>query len=45
MRVVELFNTFEFHDDLVLDDEVGTEAFIKLKPLVLDGDGDLPFNL
>ena len=42
--VVELCNTLELHNDLVLDDEVRAEAFIELKALVLDGDGNLSFN-
>ena len=30
MRVDDLFNTLKLHQDLVLDDEVGPEAFVEL---------------
>ena len=43
--IVEILNTLGLYNNLVLNNEVGPEAFIKPDSLVLDGNGNLAFNL
>ena len=45
MCIVEFLNTLGLYNNLVLNNEVGPKAFIKPDSLVLDGDGNLSFNL
>ena len=43
--IIEFLNTPGLYNNLVLNNEVGPEAFIKPDSLVLDGNGNLAFNL
>ncbi len=44
MRVAELFDTLELHNDLILDNEVSSKSFLESDAPILDGDGDLAFD-
>jgi len=43
--IVEFLNTLGLYNNLVLNNEIGAKAFIKPDSLVLNGDGNLSFNL
>ena len=43
--IVEFLNTLGLYNNLVLNNEVGPKAFIKPDSLILDGNGNLAFNL
>lgn len=44
MNLGKLLHGFEFEDDFVFDDDVGSKTLVELQPFVFDGDGYLPFQ-
>ncbi len=44
MRVVGLFDAFELNDDLVLDNEIRSEAFVEFEALVVYRNGNLSLD-
>ncbi len=45
MCIIEFFNTLEFNNYFVFNDQVGSEAFIKFESTIFYRDSNLLFNL
>ena len=44
MSHVDVFNRFEVHNDLALHDKIGAKSLVESLAIILNGDGDLPFD-